>query len=149
MKKNYLIAGGIILAAVLFGAYVSYSAYTTQTTSLPAGVLNSFVQCIKSKGIIFYGAFWCPHCQATKAEFGSAAPELPYVECSTPNESGQTQICIDKQITEYPTWILPDGTRVVGEHTLQELSTYFGCPLPSGISTTSTPISPSAASAAP
>jgi thiol-disulfide isomerase/thioredoxin len=138
MKKNYLIAGGIVLLAILFGAYVSYNSYQGEKTSFAPGALDSFVQCIKDKGIIFYGAFWCPHCQATKAEFGDSAPKLPYVECSTPDGQSQTQICIDKKIQEYPTWALPDGTRVTGEHTLQELSTDFGCPLPEGVTASST-----------
>jgi len=148
MKTNYLIAGGIILLAVLFGTYVSYSSYQSAKTSFAPGVLDSFAQCIKDKGIIFYGAFWCPHCQATKAEFGTSESKLPYVECSTPDGSAQTQVCIDKQITEYPTWVEPDGTRVTGEHTLQELSTDFGCPLPTDLSATSTPVDTSAASQA-
>lgn len=148
MKKNYLIAGGVVLIAVLFGAYVSYNSYQSEKTSFAPGALDSFAQCIKDKGIIFYGAFWCPHCQATKKEFGTSESKLPYVECSTLDGSSQTQVCIDKKITEYPTWVLPDGTRITGEHTLQELSTDFGCPLPADLSATSTPISPSAASPA-
>ena len=148
MNKNYLIAGLIIFAAVLFGGYVSYSTYTGTTGGFAAGALDSFVNCIKAKNIVFYGAFWCPHCQRTKAEFGDSASKLPYVECSTPDGQNQTQICIDKKIVEYPTWMLPDGTRFTGEHTLQELSTEFGCPLPAGTATTTTPITPSASSAA-
>ncbi len=146
-KNNYWIAGAVIIVALLFGGYVSYSTYTG-STSLTPGALDTFVQCIKDKGIIFYGAFWCPHCQRTKAEFGDSAPKLPYVECSTPDGQGQTQACIDKKIKEYPTWMLPDGTTFTGEHTLQELSDKFQCPLPSGTNASSTPITPQAASPA-
>jgi thiol-disulfide isomerase/thioredoxin len=137
MKKNYLIAGVIVLLAVAFGAYVSYSSYTGEKASFAPGVLDGFVQCIKSKGIIFYGAYWCPHCQATKAMFGSSAKELPYVECSTPDGQGQTQVCIDKKVQEYPTWILADGSRISGQRTLGELATSFSCPLPDGIAASS------------
>ena len=48
--------------------------------------LEPFAQCLKEEGAVFYGAFWCPHCQRTKAMFGSAAASLPYVECSTHKE---------------------------------------------------------------
>lgn len=95
------------------------------------GQLDGFVQCMKDKGVIFYGAFWCPHCQATKKQFGNSAKLLPYVECSTPDGKNRTQICIDKQIVTYPTWTRPaDETRISGEHTLQEIADFSGCKLP-------------------
>lgn len=143
MNKNTWIIIGVI-AVIVLGGFVSYESYKTSNNGLTPGALDSFVQCIKGKGIVFYGAFWCPHCQRTKAEFGDSASKLPYVECSTPDGQSQTQICIDHQVTEYPTWILPDGTRITGEHTLQELSTDFSCPLPAGVAS-STPIDQSAA----
>ncbi|MDE2079478.1 MAG: hypothetical protein KGI73_03765 [Patescibacteria group bacterium] len=146
MKKNQLIAVVIIGVAVLFAGFIVWNSYQAEG-NLPGADLSSFVQCIKGKGIVFYGAFWCPHCQATKKEFGASASQLPYVECSTPDGQSQTQVCVEKGITEYPTWVLPDGTRITGEHTLQELSQDFGCPLPSG-DASSTPVTTAAASSA-
>jgi len=146
MNKNHWIGIGILIV-ILFGIFVSYSSYKTSNNGLAPGALDSFVQCIKDKGITFYGAFWCPHCQRTKAEFGDSASKLPYVECSTPDGQGQTQVCIDHQIAEYPTWMLPDGTRVTGEHTLQELADSFQCQLPAGVAS-STPVDQSASSQA-
>ncbi len=146
MKNNYWVAGAIIIAAVLFAGYVSWSSYQGEVNA-PGASLGSFVQCIKDKGVVFYGAFWCPHCQRTKAEFGASASQLPYVECSTPDGNNQTQVCIDKGINEYPTWIKADGTRITGEHTLQELSSDFDCPLPAGTDASSTPITGAAATA--
>ena len=94
------------------------------------GNLDTFAQCLKDKNVVFYGAFWCPHCQRTKAMFGSAAKLLPYVECSTPDGKGQLQVCQDKKVTSYPTWRFPDGTELTGERTLQELATKSSCTLP-------------------
>jgi len=62
--------------------------------------------------------------------FGSSAKLLPYVECSTPNGSAQTQICIDKKITSYPTWEFSDGTRLTGETPLSQLAEKTSCQLP-------------------
>jgi len=148
MNKNYWIAIGV-LAVVLLGIFISYSSYQSAQTALAPGALDSFVQCIKDKGITFYGAFWCPHCQRTKAEFGDSASKLPYVECSTPDGQGQTQVCIDKGIQQYPTWMFPDGTTLTGEHTLQELSDAFQCPLPAGVGTSSIAIPIEQASSSP
>ena len=76
--------------------------------STPAGPskYQALAQCIKDSGATFYGAFWCPHCQAEEADFQMTRQQLAdiglYTECSTADASGQTQICIDKKITEYP-----------------------------------------------
>ncbi len=102
-----------------------------QSPSVPAGPgqYDTFAQCLKDKGATFYGAFWCPHCQAQKELFGSSVKYLPYVECSTADGSGQTQICIDKKIESYPTWEFTDGSRLTGEIPLQQLSDKTSCPL--------------------
>ncbi len=98
------------------------------------GKYDTFAQCLKDKGATFYGAFWCPHCQAQKKLFGSSAKLLPYVECSTPDGNAQTQACIDKKIQTYPTWELADGTRLPTENsagvTLETLAAKTGCVLP-------------------
>ncbi len=118
--KIWLILAAAIFAIAMFGAM--YMA------AKPSNLLP-LAQCLKDKGATFYGAFWCPHCQATKRMFGSAVSALPYVECSTPDGKGQLQVCIDKQITNYPTWIFADGSRLTGELTAAQLATASGCPL--------------------
>lgn len=92
--------------------------------------LDGFAQCLKDSKTTFYGAFWCPHCQDQKKLFGRAQKLLPYVECSTPDTKGQTQVCIDKKITGYPVWEYADGTRESGNRTLEELAEKTGCKLP-------------------
>lgn len=92
--------------------------------------LDGFAQCLTDKKVTFYGAFWCPHCQAQKALFGRSAKLLPYQECSTPDQQGQLQICKDKGIQSYPVWEFEDGSRLDGEQTLQSLADKTGCSLP-------------------
>ncbi len=101
-------------------------------TSAGEGLI-SFASCIAASGAKFYGAFWCSHCQAQKAMFGSAAGLLPYVECSTSDGSQETQVCLDKNISAYPTWYFRDGSSMVGTLPLATLSQKTGCSLPSGI----------------
>src|SRR3989344_3959499 len=90
------------------------------------GQLDSFAVCLKDKGAVFYGAFWCPHCQNQKTMFGNSAKKLPYVECSNPSGSGQLQICTDKKIEGYPTWEFADGSRLTGEIPLSTLAEKTG-----------------------
>ncbi|MBI5470146.1 hypothetical protein HY968_02375 [Candidatus Kaiserbacteria bacterium] len=121
MKKGVLIFWGILAALIVVGLASSFL-----ITAKPSQY-DKLAQCIKSQGVIFYGAFWCPHCQRTKALFGSAAHYLSYVECSTPDGQGQTQVCIDKGIKGYPTWVRPDGAELGGEHTIDEWAAFSGC----------------------
>ncbi len=94
------------------------------------GKLDQFATCIANSGAKFYGAFWCPHCRNQKAEFGSSAKLLPYVECSTPDGNSQLQVCTDQGIKGYPTWKFGDGTEKSGEVSLADLSIATKCPLP-------------------
>jgi hypothetical protein len=111
---------GVIATALLRG------------TSTPAGPgkLDNLAQCISDKGAVFYGAFWCSHCQAQKKLFGSSAKLLPYVECSTPDGRGQLQVCRDKNIEGYPTWRFADGTELNGAASLEDLAQKTSCALP-------------------
>lgn len=98
----------------------------------PNGKYDALAKCITNTSTTFYGAWWCPHCQSQKAEFGSAAQYLPYVECSPNGGQGSppAQVCIDKGIQNYPTWYFPDGSSSTGEISLDVLSQKTGCPLP-------------------
>jgi Thioredoxin len=121
MRAIYIIAA---IGAIL-GVYIYVS-----NIPPPIGKYDTFASCIASSGATFYGAFWCPHCQAQKAEFGSSAHLLPYVECSLPDASGQNQLCNDKGISGYPTWVFKDNTTSTGEQPLATLAQKTGCVLP-------------------
>jgi len=112
--------------AILVVAGVVLSFFVKQTP----GRLDTFAQCIKDSGTTYYGAFWCPNCQAQNKMFGKSKPLLPYVECSTPDGRDQLQVCKDKSITNYPTWEFPDGSRLIGVQQLQVLGEKTSCALP-------------------
>lgn len=119
-----------ILLWIVVGVVVIGGIFLLVKANSGPGKLDSFTQCLKDKGAVFYGAFWCPHCQNQKAIFGKSAKLLPYIECSTPNGQGQLAVCQEKQITGYPTWEFADGSRESGELSLGKLSEKTGCPLP-------------------
>ncbi len=124
MKKYlYILIGLLVLGGIVF---------VIMTPGKPSKY-DDFAKCIKEKGATFFGAFWCPHCQAQKARFGKSAKYLPYVECSTPDSRGQLQVCIDADIKTYPTWEFPVGTtteRMTGEIELVDLAAKTSCVLP-------------------
>ena len=122
-KLTYIIIGLLVLVGIVY--------IIVAPGRVKVGKYDSFATCIKDSGAVVYGAFWCPHCQAEKALFGSSAHLLPYVECSTPDGQGQTQVCKDKGIVEYPTWQFANSTSTTpGQLELSQLAEKTGCQLP-------------------
>lgn len=130
MKSNVKIFISVIVILII-GVIVSVltNADSGEFSSGP-GKYDQFAQCITDKGAKFYGAFWCPHCQAQKKLFGKSAKLLPYIECSTADGSDQVQMCKDEKIEGYPTWVFADGTRASGEQSFEQLAEKTGCALP-------------------
>lgn len=127
MKSS--IAGVAVAIIAIGGIWYVMQGSVPAIPSAPAA-LDSFTQCLKDKGAVFYGAFWCPHCQSQKKMFGDSEKLLPYVECSTADGKGQLAVCREKDITGYPTWMFADGSRESGELDLVVLAEKTGCELP-------------------
>lgn len=120
-KKTTLI--WIITIVIIIGALLALLI----TQAKKPGKYDAVAQCIADSGAKFYGAFWCPHCQATKAMFGKSAKKLPYIECSQPSGKGQLPICDEAGIKGYPTWRFADGSELSGERTMAELAERTNC----------------------
>jgi hypothetical protein len=120
MKKytSWIITG--VAVVLIFAGIIWYAGRP--------GKYDEFATCIKDSGAIFYGAFWCPHCQEQKALFGKSASKLPYTECSTLDGKSQLPVCIENKIESYPTWIFKDGTKKGGTLSLSDLSEKTNCP---------------------
>merc|ERR1712176_661758 len=53
-----------------------------------------------------YTAWWCPHCQEQRENFGrEAAAVAPFVQCAQLDQK-QNALCKEKDIPSYPTWII-------------------------------------------
>ena len=93
---------------------------------------DAFARCLSSRGVKMYGAWWCPHCQEQKDEFGASFKYAPYVECGVKGDMrAANPVCKDADIKHFPTWQFPPvGERVEGVISLEELSDRTGCPLP-------------------
>jgi hypothetical protein len=81
---------------------------------------------LRQRGVIFYGAWWCPACFQQKNLFGKeAGNRLPYVECD--KEEAGRQRCAAAEVRAFPTWVL-GGERREGVQTLEELKGWSGFP---------------------
>jgi hypothetical protein len=117
-KSNPVIIAGIFVV-VLAAAYFIL-------TNAP-GKYDDFARCLSASGAKMYGSYWCPHCNEQKEMFGSSWKYMNYIECSLPARAGQTQACIDANITSYPTWEFNDGNRTLGVLSFDDLSQKTGC----------------------
>ncbi len=135
MSNNVKIFIGVIAILILgvIGTVILGGSPTTTTTQGPSKY-NDFAVCLKDKGAQFYGAFWCPHCQAQEKSFEMSRQQLEsiglYFECSTPDGNSQLPACTQKGVQSYPTWFFPDGSKLTGEQTLQALADKTSCTLP-------------------
>lgn len=120
IKRSRLIYFLIIVAVFSLG-FFSYNAITGP------GPYDDFAKCLSDKGAVFYGAFWCPHCNDQKKLFGKSMKYIDYVECSSPDKRAQTPVCVDEKIEGYPTWKFADGSVITGFVSLQELGVKTGC----------------------
>ena len=110
-----------VLLIIFFGVYF----YTTLDPR--PGRYDEFAQCLTESGVKEYGAYWCGNCQKQKQMFGKSFQYIDYTECSLPGTEGQNEFCEDAGIENYPTWELPDGSKIEGLISLERLAVLTGC----------------------
>jgi glutaredoxin len=87
---------------------------------------TALVEHLIASNVKFYGAYWCDHCQKQKSLFGAAAAaKLPYIECAADGEKSQRQLCKEKNIQMFPTWVI-DGKYFTGTKDLKEIAKLTG-----------------------
>ena len=112
-------------------ALASAAFLLTSVSDGAAGNVAGFGRCLRSKGAVFYGTSWCPHCQKQREMLGDAMDSVKYVECSENGERGATTAaCKKADVDSYPTWIFADGSRANGRQSLEDLAAKTGCELP-------------------
>jgi thiol-disulfide isomerase/thioredoxin len=110
----------LILFAGLF--YVQY--YTNLGKIDTTSATEEFTLCLNNTGAVMYGTSWCHYCQQQKTMFAPFfANYIQFVDCDLNQE-----ICQNKSVLSYPTWII-DDKRAVGLQSMQQLSELSGCKL--------------------
>lgn len=91
------------------------------------GKYADVAQCLTEKGVIMYGAYWCPHCQEQKQDFGDDVQFITYQECDDSGEDGDHKACLDAGVTSYPTWHFPGQGNLVGKSPIFVLAKLANC----------------------
>ena len=122
--KTFILA---LIALLLVIAGCSSVRYTQES-------VEALAKCITANGGVEYGTFWCPKCAQVKKNFGSSFQYIKYVECDARGESEQSELCLQKGIDKYATFIFNDDPNkdnwLVGVPTFEELAAKSGCPMP-------------------
>jgi uncharacterized membrane protein len=130
-RLGRVVIGATLAVAVLLAGYAieappaSTAATTADAGSMSQDQLVALADHLKDSGAVFYGAYWCPHCQAQKAMFGAAASHLPYVECDPGGTNPQPDACQAAGVKAYPTWVI-NGQTHEGEVQPAELAQLSG-----------------------
>ena len=91
------------------------------------GQYANVAKCLTDKGVVMYGAYWCPHCAAQKGFFASDFQFVKYQECDDAGKGGNHALCLQKGVVSYPTWIFPGQGAVVGETQVAALAKIANC----------------------
>ena len=125
-----LVAPRAALAAVMILlVHGNYVAPQVEAEGPEDPMVRALAEHLTDKGVLFYGASWCPHCQEQKRLFGASARRLPYVECSPAGPNApQAPSCNIAGVQSYPTWVI-NGRKFVGQVlTLAQLADASGFP---------------------
>ncbi len=115
----------LVAVFLVLGAIIAVVLWLNRTTVPPPTKYLVFAQCLASKKLTMYGATWCSHCKAERALFGDSFKYVPYIDCPK-----NLNLCIEKRIENYPTWIDAKGVKYEGVQSLDKLSTISDCELP-------------------
>lgn len=118
-------------ANVFAAAAQSFDAVTSTLAVVATGPLSpkaALAQCLAAKGVRLYGTWWCGPCHMQERLFGDGADRLDETSCSAPGSYDELPVCTAAGVTSYPTWVFPDGSRLTGVQSLDDLADRAHCP---------------------
>lgn len=92
-----------------------------------------FAQCLVDKKATLYSIDYCPYCEDQEKLFGEKAWKIlqpNVIDCGYllgVLNGEQAQICNDRKIFSYPTWVFGDGKKVMGYLDFEQLEYCSGC----------------------
>ena len=113
--------GGVAAVVAVVGGAAIFASYPGGAATYQGELARHLAR----NNAIMYGAYWCAHCQEQKARFGSAAREVPYVECDPKGVGARPDLCNAAGVRAYPTWIV-GGQRREGVLSLEDLARMSG-----------------------
>jgi hypothetical protein len=96
--------------------------------------VDKLANCLAENDVKEYGAFWCSNCAKQEKMFGSSYKIIKergvYVECDARGKNPQSDLCLELDITKYPTWEFSGKLEPPGVLSFEELAIKSGCEAP-------------------
>lgn len=114
---------GRMLAPILIaGAVVSGITYFVQSGTIVKEDYTSFVEHLNNTGWVYYKSYTCSNCKRQEKLFGDYYKKLNAVECHPKGPNGNPELCLKRNITKTPTWLLEkDGQELMRLEGLQPI----------------------------
>jgi len=93
----------------------------TPTGDVVAENHDDFAKYLTEEGVVMIGTEWCGHCQNQKARFGDSFQYVNFLDADKYPDEAKSY-----GISGYPTWVLPDGTLLPGDQSIETLKEKTG-----------------------
>ena len=111
------------------------SLFTALSDGELANDLVAFATALNDAGVQFFGSAFSAETTEQRELFEDGSDFLPFLEVTNPDGS-LNALGISEDITVFPTWEFPDGSRETGVLSLEEISERSGVAIPLGDSPT-------------
>lgn len=122
--------GRLLAPIVIAGLVVAGITFFVQNGTVVNEDYTGLVTHLNSEGWVYYKSYTCSNCKRQEKLLGDAYKKLNSVECHPKGPNGNPQLCLQKNITKTPTWLLEkDGqemARLEGLQKIEELMKISG-----------------------
>lgn len=126
---------------ILFKALKKWALFIIILNLIPIILFNVFspqeenydelAQCLTEKGVKMYSSSSCSVCTKTKNIFGDSFQYIKEIECNPKEKNNQRELCIEKGVHGFPTWILEpnevEQKRQAGFLSIDDLKEFAEC----------------------
>ncbi len=131
MRRREKITFRLVMPVIIAGLAVSFITYFAQTGTVVKKDYGELVQCLNEKGVIYYKSVRCSSCRRQEALLGEAYKELNSVECHPDGENPNPELCLAKNISKTPTFLIEENNREIkraeGIQQIKNLALFAGC----------------------
>jgi uncharacterized membrane protein len=132
MKEKASVVFRMAIPIIIAGLVAAGVTYFAQTSGGAQKDYTPFVEALNEKGVVYYKSYTCTNCKRQEKTIGDAYKKLNSVECHPDGPDGNPELCLQKDISHTPTFILEPGgvevKRVDGLQSLEELADFAGVP---------------------
>lgn len=117
--------GRLLAPIIIAGLVASGITFFIQNGTVVNEDYTAFVEHLNTEGWVYYKSYTCSNCKRQEKLLGDAYQKLNAVECHPKGPNGNPQLCLQKNITKTPTWILEksgqEAMRLEGLQPIEEL----------------------------